>query len=254
MRQIAWLFPLAMACALSGATANHPADLARSVTIYRDTYGVPHIFGATDASCVFGYAYAQAEDNFWQIEDSYLRALGRASEIYGERTLTDDELVRALEIPRLAIAEYQRESPRAKELLDATADGLNYFLAQNRQVKPRLLITAFRAVVHAGVQPLCALLPVHLYGEMGVRSPRKIASRWRSYRELKHVGGPYDHRKALRGTRCCSSIRTSRFSGRGNGMRGMSIATRDGTCRELRFSGRHFRRSGTMRCWVGAIR
>ena len=44
--------------------------LARSVTIYRDSYGVPHIYGPTDASCVFGYAYAQAEDNFWQVEDS----------------------------------------------------------------------------------------------------------------------------------------------------------------------------------------
>jgi acyl-homoserine lactone acylase PvdQ len=41
-----------------------PETLARSVTIYRDTYGVPHVYGPTDAACVFGYAYAQAEDNF----------------------------------------------------------------------------------------------------------------------------------------------------------------------------------------------
>ena len=60
---------------------------ARSVTIYRDTYGVPHIFGKTDASCVFGLMYAQAEDNFTQLEDDYIRALGRASEIHGERNL-----------------------------------------------------------------------------------------------------------------------------------------------------------------------
>src|SRR5436853_7542005 len=55
--------------------------LARSVTIYRDSYGVPHIFGPTDASCAFGYAYAQAEDNFWQIEESYIPSIGRAWEI-----------------------------------------------------------------------------------------------------------------------------------------------------------------------------
>src|SRR6266550_437575 len=91
-------------------------QLARSVTIYRDTYGVPHIYGPTDASCVFGYAYAQAEDNFWQIEDSYIRALGRASEVYGERTLADDLLNRALEIPRLGKAEYDRTTGRAREL------------------------------------------------------------------------------------------------------------------------------------------
>lgn len=111
----------------------------KSVTIYRDNYGVPHIYGPTDASCVFGYVYAQAEDNFWQIEDSYMRALGRASEVYGDATLTDDELVRALEIPRLSKAEYARESPRAKELLQAAADGLNYFLLTHPEVKPRLI-------------------------------------------------------------------------------------------------------------------
>jgi acyl-homoserine-lactone acylase len=113
--------------------------IARSVTIYRDSYGVPHIYGPTDASCVFGYIYAQAEDNFWQIEDSYIRALGRASEVYGERTLADDMLNRALEIPRLAKAEYDRTTGRARELSNAMADGLNYFLAHNPQVKPRLI-------------------------------------------------------------------------------------------------------------------
>jgi len=46
---------------LSGATS---AQIAHSITIYRDTYGVPHIFGPTDASCVFGAVYLQAEHNF----------------------------------------------------------------------------------------------------------------------------------------------------------------------------------------------
>jgi acyl-homoserine-lactone acylase len=58
--------------------------VARSVTIYRDTYGVPHVYGPTDASVVFGFVYAQAEDNFPQIEENYIRALGRASEFYGQ--------------------------------------------------------------------------------------------------------------------------------------------------------------------------
>ncbi len=119
--------------------AADPAATAKSITIYRDNYGVPHIFGPTDASCVFGYLYAQAEDNFWQVEDSYIRSLGRASEIYGEHTLEDDELVRALEIPRLARAEYERASPRTRELLQAAADGLNYFLQHDRRAHPRLI-------------------------------------------------------------------------------------------------------------------
>src|ERR1041384_4797786 len=113
--------------------------LAHSVTIYRDSYGVPHVYGPTDASCVFGYAYAQAEDNFWQVEDNYLQALGRAGEVDGEEALTADLLNRTLEISTLSVAEYKNASPRTRELCDALAEGLNYFLERNPQVKPRLI-------------------------------------------------------------------------------------------------------------------
>jgi acyl-homoserine lactone acylase PvdQ len=83
------LASLSPVLAASAATAGDlkPEQIAASVTIYRDTYGVPHIYGPTDASVVFGLAYAQAEDNFWQIEDGYIRALGRAAEVYGEKEL-----------------------------------------------------------------------------------------------------------------------------------------------------------------------
>lgn len=113
--------------------------IAKSVTIYRDTYGVPHVYGPTDASCVFGYAYAQAEDNFWQIEDSYIRSLGRASEVYGAKSLAEDLIVRAFEIEKLSKAEYARMNPKIKALVDAYAEGLNYYLAKNPQVKTRMI-------------------------------------------------------------------------------------------------------------------
>jgi penicillin amidase len=113
--------------------------IARSVTIYRDNWGVPHVYGPTDASVIFGFIYAQAEDNFWQIEDSYIQALGRASEVYGEQSLDADLTNRALEIVRISQAEYSKLSPQMKEICQATADGLNYFLEKNPQVKPRLI-------------------------------------------------------------------------------------------------------------------
>src|SRR5437588_12863998 len=147
------LLSLALVCTAS--VWLHCADLeqiARSVTIYRDNYGVPHVYGPTDASCAFGYMYAAAEDNFWQIEDSYIRSLGRASEVYGERTLDDDQLVRALEIPRLAKAEYDRSSPRSKELLQASVDGLNYFLQLIPHVKTHL-ISKFEPLHYTSFNP-----------------------------------------------------------------------------------------------------
>src|SRR6266481_6531241 len=115
-----FLFVLALLCAAPVVLrAASLEQTAQSITIYRDNYGVPHVYGPTDAACAFGYMYAQAEDNFWQIEDSYIRSLGRASEVYGAKTLEDDELVRALEIPRLAQAEYGRLPDRTKALLQA---------------------------------------------------------------------------------------------------------------------------------------
>src|ERR1700731_3915506 len=129
---------LAASLAAFASAAPSSESVARSVTIYRDTYGVPHIYGPTDAACVFGFAYAQAEDNFWQIEDSYIRSLGRASEIYGERTLGDDQLVRALRIPELSRIEYAKAPPEIKEVADAYAAGINYYLARGRGEKARL--------------------------------------------------------------------------------------------------------------------
>src|SRR5687767_9322294 len=87
---------------------DNSALLAKMVTIYRDVYGVPHVFGKTDASTVFGFAYAQAEDNFWRVEENFILALGRAAELYGDRMLEEDRLNRALGIPRLAREEYSR--------------------------------------------------------------------------------------------------------------------------------------------------
>ena len=128
---------------VSNAVANQDeeslARLARSVTIYRDTYGVPHVFGRTDESTVFGFAYAQAEDNFWRVEENFILALGRASELYGEKMLDEDRLNHALEIPRLAREEYARLDKHTRSLCDAFASGFNYYLVRHPEVRLRLL-------------------------------------------------------------------------------------------------------------------
>ncbi|HEY3039669.1 MAG TPA: penicillin acylase family protein [Pyrinomonadaceae bacterium] len=125
--------------ATTKTTYDSLARLARTVTIYRDTYAVPHVFGRTDASTVFGFAYAQAEDNFWRLEENFINALGRASELYGEKTLDEDRLNRALEVPRLAREEYARLDRQMRLLCDAFAAGFNYYLACHPEVRPRLL-------------------------------------------------------------------------------------------------------------------
>ena len=128
---------LILSLALAAPLASQ--DLSNRVTIYRDTYGIPHVFGETDAATMFGFAYAQAEDNFWRIEDNYIRALGRQAEVQGEGGLVGDKRTRVLEIPRLARAEYRRLPKHMRALLDGFAAGLNKYLADHPDVKPRLL-------------------------------------------------------------------------------------------------------------------
>jgi penicillin amidase len=109
-----------------------PNEVARSVTIVRDRYGVPHIYGPNDAAVVFGHAYAQAEDHFEQLEYNVLYALGRSAELRGQPDFWDNLLARAFELPKLAQAEYARATPQMRAIYDAYAAGLNYYVATRR--------------------------------------------------------------------------------------------------------------------------
>jgi penicillin amidase len=114
-------------------------NLSSRVTIYRDTYGIPHVFGETDAATMFGFAYAQAEDNFWRVEDNYIRAIGRRAEVDGEDGVGSDRRNHALEIARLAREEYRRLPKKMRAIVDGYAAGLNAYLADHPDVHPRLL-------------------------------------------------------------------------------------------------------------------
>lgn len=123
----------------SSAAALDPEALARSATIHRDAYGVPHIEGPTDASVVFAFAYAQAEDYFWQVEDTYLMCTGQYAEVVGMRGLQNDLLNRAFEVVPTSKQTYASLTPHERGLCDAFAAGLNYYLAKHPETKPRLI-------------------------------------------------------------------------------------------------------------------
>ncbi len=132
--------------ALFGATAAAPdPERARwqaeadRVTITRDDWGVPHIRGKSDADAVFGMIYAQAEDDFPRIEANYLTALGRTAEAEGEGALWADLRQRLFVDPEELKQDYARSPAWLQALMQAWADGLNFYLATHPQVKPRVL-------------------------------------------------------------------------------------------------------------------
>lgn len=121
--------------------ASDSEALAGAVSIARDEWGVPHIVAASDAAAAFGLGYAQAEDDFRQLEEDYLHALGRASHWYGEQYLASDLLQAALEVERLSREEYDREPADRRAIWDAFAAGINHYILTSG-VRPRL-ITSF---------------------------------------------------------------------------------------------------------------
>ncbi len=136
---------LMLAAAEASAQAFTPAEVAhwrqqaQRVTIVRDTWGVPHITGKTDADAVFGLLYAQCEDDFARVEDNYLTALGRQAEVRGEAALYEDLRQRLFLDSARAVRIYGRSPRWMKDLLHAFADGTNYYLATHPAVRPRRL-------------------------------------------------------------------------------------------------------------------
>jgi acyl-homoserine-lactone acylase len=112
---------------------------AQNVTIIRDDWGIPHIYGRTDADAVFGVMYAQAEDDFNRVETNYINSMGRAAEHEGEDAIFRDLRMKLFINPDSMRAMYARSPDWLKALMDAYADGLNFYLHKHPQVKPKVI-------------------------------------------------------------------------------------------------------------------
>jgi acyl-homoserine lactone acylase PvdQ len=138
---------LVLACCAAACPAPSASDpdlarwerRARNVTIVRDDWGIPHVYGRTDADAVFGLMYAQAEDDFNRVETNYLNAMGRLAEAEGEGEIYRDLRMKLFIDPDSLKAWYQASPPWLVALMDAWADGLNFYLHQHPAVMPRVI-------------------------------------------------------------------------------------------------------------------
>ncbi|MBT8384635.1 MAG: acylase [Bacteroidia bacterium] len=112
---------------------------ADNVEIIRDDFGVPHIYGKTDADAVFGLLYAQCEDDFNRVEQNYIWATGRLAEVEGEEALYSDLRAKLFMTKEEAIHNYETSPEWLKKLCNAFADGINFYIYTHPEVKPRLL-------------------------------------------------------------------------------------------------------------------
>jgi len=126
-------------------SAQSASDLAREkaeaarVTIVRDNWGIAHVHGPSDADAVFGMIYAQCEDDFNRVEMNYLTALGRTAEAEGESGIWQDLRQRLFIDPEVLKHDYAASPEWLRKLMDAWADGINYYLATHPDTHPKVL-------------------------------------------------------------------------------------------------------------------
>ena len=98
--------------------------------IRRDTFGVPNIYGKTDADVAFGLAYAHAEDDFATIQETLLLARGELASLKGRSAAATDYFAGLLGARELVAARYRLDlSAAVRAVAEAYADGLNYYAA-----------------------------------------------------------------------------------------------------------------------------
>ncbi|MBN7812624.1 acylase [Algoriphagus sp. H41] len=112
---------------------------AERVEIIRDDFGVPHIYGKSDADAVFGLLYAQCEDDFRRVERNYVWAIGRLAELEGEEALYSDLRANLYMTEAEAKAAYETAPDWLKELCVAFADGINYYLHTHPEANPQVI-------------------------------------------------------------------------------------------------------------------
>jgi penicillin amidase/acyl-homoserine-lactone acylase len=157
------------------------ARAERDVRVIRDEWGVPHVFGKTDADAAFGLAYAHAEDDFATIQGALLAARGRLASVLGRDGAANDYLVALLRVGEAVEAKYDRDlSPATRALCEAYAAGLNRYGALHPdEVLPGLLPVRGRDVVagflHKG--PLFFGLERTLREIMGPSPSRTVSRR-----------------------------------------------------------------------------
>ncbi|HNR32586.1 MAG TPA: acylase, partial [Candidatus Hydrogenedentes bacterium] len=151
-----------------------PPEGRYDVTILRDEFGVPHIYGKTDPDVAYGLAYAHCEDDFATMQEVLLTTRGELATVQGFKGLVTDFLVRAMKIHEFVDAGYETQlSEEVRALCDAYADGANHYAALHTHevLAPDLFPVTGRDVVggFAFRMPFFYMLHRHLRPLMPMR-------------------------------------------------------------------------------------
>lgn len=115
-----------------------------SVEIFRDRWGIPHIFADNIEDLFFAQGFVQAQDRLWQMEMNRRTAKGTLSEVFGEIALDTDRAVRTFGFKRLAEVDWDLFDDLSREVIISFSRGINSFIKRNQSRLP----IEFRLIRH----------------------------------------------------------------------------------------------------------
>jgi len=125
---------LSFLCLLASAFA--AATVGHEVTIYRDIYGVPHIYGDSDEAVAFGQGYAQAEDRLETVLKAYLKAQGKMAKAFGEDWVEHDYIQRVWRHAEISRQRYDELSPDTRKFIEYFVAGIKHFMSEHPERVP----------------------------------------------------------------------------------------------------------------------
>jgi acyl-homoserine lactone acylase PvdQ len=106
------------------------------VTIYRDEFGIPNIFAATEEGACFGMGYAQAEDRLEELFKQYRRAEGTMAEVFGPEFVRHDYRQRLWQHRAVAEANYPKLPAKVRAIMEAYQAGLKQYMKEHPNEVP----------------------------------------------------------------------------------------------------------------------
>jgi penicillin amidase len=127
-------------------------DLIAPVEIYRDKFGIPHIYGTNHHDLFFAQGFVHAQDRFWQMDFWRHLGAGRLAEFVGPPMLETDKFLRTLGWERISKQELELLGEEETAILESYSEGVNYYLSQNTGIELSLEYL-FLPITNRGYEP-----------------------------------------------------------------------------------------------------
>lgn len=118
--------------------------LSAQVDVYRDEYGIPHIYAQNRKDLMFGVGFVTAQDRLWQMDLLRRAATGRLAEILGENVLRTDLFMRTIGLERTAKRQLDMLSPEGRAILEAFSDGVNACISSTSSLPPEFRLLRYQ--------------------------------------------------------------------------------------------------------------